>query len=333
MLKSGVKKFDYCASCTFYLGAIAVTLICQAIVSFAAAALASSYPNIATNGDFLTAFMIFIQAANALFILLFCKVNKVRFGCALCKTADSKIDYRDFILPPLAAIVLLFSMYLPTLWYGYFTRYALHIPPSVGNIDLTTTSSVVMIVIASVFMAPIFEESIYRGVLTNGLKRKGTAVKAIMLSALAFMLMHMSPVQVVFQFALGALSACLMIKTNRLLPCVLLHMTANSLALAIQFNPLAGVVNGAAAYLVSNVTAAVFITLALLIAGGALLFLIVRFGYGKNTTVAEETGEELTPEKIAAADARDKDGTMRFFIAVAISGVLFIINFITMVAG
>lgn len=336
MLKQGVKKFDYCSSCTFYLGAIVVTLVCQALVSFVAVALSSPYPDIATDGDFLTAFMIFIQAANAAFILLFCKVNNRRFDCNLAKRQD-KLDYRDFILPIAAAIILLLSMYLPTLWYGYFTQYVLHISPTAGSIDLSTASSVVMIVIASVFMAPVFEESIYRGVLFNGLKKNGTTVKAALLSSLAFMLMHMSPIQVVFQFSLGVLSAFIMHKTDRLLPCVLLHATANAAALAIQFDPLVGGVNGAVSWLVESPVAALFITLALLVVGGALLFVIVRFGFRRSAQDAVSAGEaeteKLTPEKLAVDNARDKDGRMRFFIAIAISGVMFVINLITMVIG
>ncbi|MDE7107451.1 MAG: CPBP family intramembrane metalloprotease [Clostridiales bacterium] len=330
-----IKKFDYCGACTFYLGAIVVTLICQALAGVVSALLAKSFPDIATNGDFLTAFMIFIQAANALFILLFCKVNKYRFDCALACKAEKKVDYKDFIIPVVGAIVLLCAMYLPTLWYGYFTAYALHISPTAGNIDLSTPSSVVMIVIASVFMAPVFEETIYRGVLFNGLHKNGGAVKAVLLCALAFMLMHMSPIQVVFQFALGALSAVVMNKTRRLLPCVLLHATANAAALAIQFEPLVNVVGGVELWLVANPVAAAFITLGLLAAGGAALFALIRFGYGKDAEVvsSESDDDKLTPQAVALADARKKDGKMRYFIALGISGVLFIINLITMIAG
>lgn len=341
MLKNDVKTFDYCGACTFYLGAILVTLICQALIGVASTLLAQSYPDIATNGDFLTACMIVLQAANALFIVLFCKVNKCRFDCALAlKKDDKKLDWRDFVLPVIAALVLLATMYLPTVWYGYFTTYALHISPTAGNIELNTPSSVAMIVIASVFMAPVFEESIYRGVLFNGLKRKGSAVKAVLLSALAFMLMHMSPVQVVFQFALGALSAVIMNRTGRLLPSVLLHATANALALLIQFEPLSGVIAGCMAWLVESPIAAAFITLALLLVGGAVLFALVRFGYGKSSEEANDAQSDedvaSTPETVAkqaVAEARSKDGTMRFWIGTAISGVLFLINLITMIAG
>ncbi len=338
MLKGNVKKFDYCGACTFYLGAIIVTLLCQAFVGVVSTLLTKTYPDISTNGDFLTAFMIVIQVANAVFILLFCKLNNYRFDCNLARTPDKKIDYKDFIFPVVAAAVLLCGMYLPTVWYGFFTQYALHIPPSVGNIKLDTGSSVVMIVIASVFLAPVCEESIYRGVLFNGLKQKQSAVKAVLLCALAFMLMHMSPIQVVFQFALGLLSALIMYKTGRLLPCVLLHAVANSIALAIQFDPLLSVMNGCIAWLAANPVAAAFITLALLVAAGGILFVILRFGYRKSINVELENAEEVaaTPEAVktvALSEARGKDGKVRYFIALSISGVLFIINLITMVAG
>lgn len=340
MLNKGVKIFDYFGACTFYLGAILVMLVGQSLISFALVMLSQSYPDIATNGDFLTACMIVLQVANALFIVLYCKIKKCRFDCALAiDKRTKKLDYRDFVLPVIAAFVLLAAMYLPTVWYGYFTTYALHISPTAGNIELSTVSSVVMIVIASVFMAPVFEESIYRGVLFNGLKRKKSAVKAVLLSALAFMLMHMSPIQVVFQFALGALSAVIMHRTGRLLPSVLLHATANAAALAIQFEPLKHVIDGCLTWLVANPTSAAFITLALLIAGGGVLFVLVRFGYGKTDTQnaeAPQDDEKLTPEaaaKQALVEARSKDGTVRYWIATAVSGVLFIINLITMIAG
>lgn len=340
MLDKNIKTLDYCGACTFYLGAILVTLVSQALIGMISTFLSQSYPDIATDGNFLTACMIVLQAANALFIVLYCKINKCRFDCALALKKDSKkLDYRDFILPVIAALVLLATMYLPTVWYGYFTTYALHISPTAGNIELDTAASVVMIVIASVFMAPVFEESIYRGVLYNGLKRNGSAVKAVLLSALAFMLMHMSPIQVVFQFALGALSAVIMNRTGRLLPSVLLHATANAAALAIQFEPLNHVIAGCMAWLVADPVAATFITLALLVAGGGALFALVRFGYGKTDTQnaqAQQEDEKLTPEtaaKQALAEARSKDGTVRYWIATAVSGVLFIINLITMIAG
>lgn len=329
-----IKSFDYLGACSFYMGAIIVTLVCQAAVGIVSAVLSGAYPDIASNGDFLTAFMIVIQAANAAYILLYCRQSGYRFDCRLAKSkATDKVDPRDFVLPVLAAVVLLVGMYLPTVWYGYFTRYALHIPPSAGNVDLSTASSVAMIVIASVFSAPICEEAIYRGILFNGLKREKTALKAVLFSALAFMLMHMSPLQVVFQFALGALSAFIMLGTNRLLPCVILHATANAAALAIQYDPIAGGINGAVAWLAANPVAATFITLGLFVACVGALFVLVRFGYGVKSMRSNADVIADPDENAAVAAARRSDGTMRYWIGIVICAVLWIINLITMVTS
>lgn len=351
MLNSAIKKnkpFDFCAACTFYLGAIIVTLVCQALAGLVAAAFSGGYPDIANDDDFNTAFMIIIQLASLAFIFTFFKMNrcKPQFGIFKSKSSGKGITAVGIILPIVAAAALLAGMYLPTLWYGYFTQYALGIPPEFGNIPLDSASSKVMIVIASVFLAPICEETIYRGVLFNGLKSRGNTLRAVMLSALAFTLMHMSPIQVVFQFAVGVLSAYLMNATDRLYPSVLLHASANSLALVMQLTPFAGVLVGCEAWLVNNIAAAAFITLGLFVASGAVLFAIVKFGFKlekEKSLTTEASPAKVEPEVVSveadesekAAEAlavtRNKDGAVRYWIAIGISALMFIFNLIAAV--
>ena len=339
MLKSATKirPFDYCAACTFYLGAIVVTLLCQAVAGFTAAALSSSYPDISSNGLFSTAFMIVIQAANVAFIFGYCKLYGFRLDCGmLTRRGDKKLDWRTIVLPVIAGVLIMVAMYLPTVWYGFFTQYALGISPEVGNVDVSSVGAKIMIVIASVFMAPVFEETIYRGVLYNGLRKRFTFIKAVALCALSFMLMHMSPMQVVFQVAIGFLSAAVMEKTDSLLPCVILHATANSLALVMQLTPLADVLNGFLAFLTGNITAAVFITLALAVAGIGALFVLVRYGFGKKSEPLQDENRSETPTEVRdqiSAEARGKDGTMRYCIAIGISAILFVINLVTVMVS
>lgn len=329
LISPNAKKYDYVGACTFYLGAIIVVLICQALAGVMAAALAGSVPDIAENGDFNTAFMIVVQLANALFIVLYGKRRSRRPGCSIVKSsATGRASVRDFVVPIAAAAVLLIGMYLPTIWYGYFTVYALGIPADAGNIALTTPSSIVMIVIASVFMAPVFEETVYRGVLYNGLNTENGVVKSAMLSGLAFMLMHMSPVQVVFQFSLGVLSAFIMSRTDRLAPCVMLHASANALALVIQMTPLSAELGACEAWLVSNPAAAVFITLGLFAASFAILFVTVKFAFAKRGEYVAEEIEGITNSEVRTA--AKKDGTVRFFIAISVCAVLLIINTVTL---
>ena len=328
---SSVKKYDYIGACTFYLGAIVVVLVCQAIAGVVASMLSGVNPDIADDGIFNSAFMIVIQLANAGLIGAFCMKTRRRPGCDILVSAETeKLDLRDIFIPVLLAAALLIGMYLPTLWYGYFTTYALHIPPEAGNIDLSTPSAVVLIVVASVFLAPLCEETIYRGVLYNGVREEKPVVKSVLLSALAFMLMHMSPVQVVFQFALGVTCAFIMHRTGRLFPCILLHATANALALVMQLTPLGEVLFSCELWLTDNVAAAVFITIGLFAAAGAVIFVGIKFALGKK---AEKAAEEPTTEQEIRMNATRKDGTFRFYIGIAICAVMFVINLVVMAVG
>lgn len=344
MLKSNVtpRTYDYCGACSFYLGAIIVTLICQATSGVISAALTAAYPDISGNSDFSTAFMMFVQAANGAFIILFTKLNRYKFDFSyVTRGGSGRVEPSTFVVPVIGAALLMIAMYLPTLWYGYFTTYALGVSPELGNINLDTVSSVVMIVIASVFLAPVCEEAVYRGVLFNGLKKYRSVLGAVLFSALAFMLMHMSPVQVVFQFSLGAASAYIMHRSDRMLPSVLFHATANALALVMQLTPFAGVLVGCEAWLVSHVAAAFFITLGLLAGAGGALYALIRFGFDikllGNAPKTETTDQAPQPDgdnvvRDAAIEvARRKDGTFRYWVAIVICGVVFVASLIVSV--
>lgn len=349
--KSRYTPYDFGSSCSFYLGAIITALLCQGVAAVVAASLAKLYPDVATSGNFNTAFMIVFQAANAGFIIVFSYVRKRRFNfCyAVSEQTGKKPSVLDFAVPVVCAGVLMTAMFLPTTWYGMLTR-VMGFPPDAGNIDLDTPAAVAMIVIAAVFLAPVFEETIYRGVLFNGLKSELSPVKAMALSALSFMLMHMSPLQVVFQFTLGLLSAYLAYRSGKLVPSILLHATANALALVMQVTPLAAVLSGCVEWLCANVTAAVFITLGLFAVGGAALFFGIDAVYGrkvisaiarriKKSEKAQETPDgtekaaegETDDRKKALAVARVREGKFKYWIAIGICLLMFVINLIAYV--
>lgn len=359
-----LKAYDYSGACTFYLGALIVTLLVQGVAGIVSAALERSFPGIAQNGDFNTAFMIVIQLANACFIYFYTRLRRNKFDFTFVRRdGDGKgVTPSVIIVPVIAAGVLMVAMYLPTLWYGYLTH-AMGVPPSAGEIDLTTPSSIVMIIIASVALAPVMEETIYRGVLLHGLNREKSVVKAVAFSALAFTLMHMNIMQVVFQLALGVLSACVALSAKRLLPSIILHATANALALVMQLTPLAGVLASYELWLTQNIAAAFFITLGLFVAGGGILFLLVKFGFDVKGAMAKLKGKskenEIEKPEKETVDARDEagekaksenpdndtankvtavkraatrsDGTFKYFIGLGISVVMLIVNLVTVI--
>lgn len=343
MLKKAVekRKYNYPDAMMFYCGAIAVMLVCQFLAGIVAIELKNGNPSSADEGIFSTACMIVFQAANFAFIVLFAKKTKKSNNFSVFGDVK-KFDVFDFLLPPLCAVLLFGGLYLPTLWYGYFTHYVLGFAADAGAVDLSATSSVVMIVIASVFLAPIAEETIYRGVLLNGLKEKYSPFKSVMLCALAFMLMHMSPIQVVFQFGLGTLSAVIMARTKKLFPCIILHAVANAVALVLQLTDLASVLIACEQWLTANVGFALFITVALFALCGGLLFLAVKYGFGyANKRRDRDTLERITnaidgieqPKEDGGKAQRKVGGVGYYWITVSICSVVFLINLIALAVG
>lgn len=78
------------------------------------------------------------------------------------------------------------------------------------------------------------EELLLRGVVFGGLRRNGT-VRAIVLSALIFALMHGSPVQFVHQLMIGLLMAYIVYMTGSLYNSVLFHFVNNALVLVYDY--------------------------------------------------------------------------------------------------
>lgn len=351
---NGRKEFirlDHRASCGFYLGAIITTLVCQMLAGMISVGLMKKIPDIAQNGDFNGAFMVIVQIVNGAFVAAYCLLNKRRPNFEYFKNEKTGkgIGVADVIVPLVAAPLLLVTMYLPTVWYGFLAQ-AIGIPPEAGALNTDTASAVVMIVIASVFLAPVCEETIYRGVLFHGLKSEKRAAYAVFMSALAFMLMHMNPLQIVFQFALGVLSAYIALKSGKIFPSILLHAACNSLALVIDMTALGGVLGACVEWLTCNIAAAFFITLGLFAAGGAALFFIVDIAFGrrrrKDDVVREPQMEKLDSElshdlsdsekaamelaeRTAAANRRD--GFVRLCIGLGICVVMLIFNAVSLV--
>ena len=86
-----------------------------------------------------------------------------------------------------------------------------------------------------VVAAPIFEELIFRGIILDGLLKKYTPVKAILVSALLFGLVHLNPWQFVTGFILGIFSGWVYYHSRSLLACIIIHATANLTGFFMRF--------------------------------------------------------------------------------------------------
>lgn len=76
-------------------------------------------------------------------------------------------------------------------------------------------------------IAPICEELTFRGIIFAGFRKSGSALQAIILSAVLFGLFHMNFNQAVYAFSLGLFFAALREVTGSIIPSIICHMTLN----------------------------------------------------------------------------------------------------------
>lgn len=87
-------------------------------------------------------------------------------------------------------------------------------------------------VISVVLLAPWFEELIFRGVILRKLLAAHPAGRAILMSAVLFMLMHGNPAMFPHTLAIGLLFGWVYARTRSLWPSLLGHFALNAMAMA-----------------------------------------------------------------------------------------------------
>lgn len=81
---------------------------------------------------------------------------------------------------------------------------------------------------------PVLEELLFRGAITKVLLKTYSPAKAIILSALVFGVFHINPAQIIVGMLFGLVLGWIYYKTASLIPCILIHMLNNSLAVYLD---------------------------------------------------------------------------------------------------
>lgn len=97
----------------------------------------------------------------------------------------------------------------------------------------------------AVVAGPILEEVLFRGIILDGLLKKYSPVKSILISSLLFGLVHLNPWQFVAGMIMGLFLGWIYYKTHRLLPCIIVHSMANLTGYLMRFLFSEELLNGA----------------------------------------------------------------------------------------
>ena len=130
----------------------------------------------------------------------------------------------------LSQLVLIPILYLPVHWLFRnvdVSREAKKVT------DVAHGGGIALIAACIVIVAPLVEELFFRGLLLRSAERRFEPRAAVALSAVAFGLAHLQPVQLLGLIAFGAVLAVLAQRAGRLGPSLVAHMAFNATTVVI----------------------------------------------------------------------------------------------------
>jgi len=104
-------------------------------------------------------------------------------------------------------------------------------PSTIDATHLPVTEA--LVILTNVFLTPLAEELLFRGVLYQALRRTMPVGSAVVLSALIFAAMHLSVVLFIPFVLMGAVLALVYERSGSLVPTILLHACNNAIVLLI----------------------------------------------------------------------------------------------------
>lgn len=178
--------------------------------------------NISLTGSlFLSQAIIWIPT---LLFLLANKVNPIKL-CRFRKIHISTILMTflySFLVMPAATLMNVISMFF--------------VDNTIAGMSMEMLNSGFIIMFLMVAVnAPLTEEFVFRGAIFQSCKKSASSLKAILLSALLFGLMHMNFNQAGYAFVLGIAMALLVEATDSIWPAFICHLTVNARSVITLF--------------------------------------------------------------------------------------------------
>jgi len=136
---------------------------------------------------------------------------------------DFKCCSKNCILDILLCFIFIFSFSIILTFI--FNLFNIPLVQSVNIQDIPLFWAIIIGVVA----APTIEEVLFRGLIFDCLKTNGV-YEAIIISSLAFGMLHGTLIQLISASLLGVILCLLKIKYKSLVPCIILHMLNNAAA-------------------------------------------------------------------------------------------------------
>jgi|GEM_PF-2268853 len=214
------------------VGAVSYAISVGAVlaISFAAVFMGAGIFDIESVGFGITVSLLF-QGAFTFIYFFHTKAAKTTAPAYNIKFKIHPMWYAASVV--LGIVCLIFFIGITMVFINGLEAMGLNLPndPMVGQGIATD----ILVVFTVVIAASIGEELIFRGSLLSGLIKRVPIPAAAVMSGILFSLMHMSPVQTVYQFFLGFAAAYLVIYSKSVVPGIIIHAVSNGLVILMSF--------------------------------------------------------------------------------------------------
>ena len=328
------KRFNFADGAKIYLFAVACILGVQLVLSFILALFNAEW---ILKIDWVSILLsLLIQIVLVSVTVVYCKKMNTRFEYGTSATKPL-----GYVIPVAAAAVCFGCFILSSVAFDLLL--GLFNYESGGGIVMESLPAKILGVIVTVICAPRGEELVFRGALLSGLKQRYKAPAAIVLSGLAFSLMHMNPEQTVYQFILGCVCAYFTLQSGSLLPAIITHGVSNLIACLTEIIvPLGEAVDKVIYALIDIPWLFAVLTVVLLAVGlVALFFLGKLLAKQKNESAEKQKDFAAVPPRVSfdgevpsssavalhEAESNKKMGRVMYVLAISVTAVVWLATF------
>ena len=201
-----------------------------------------------------------------------------------------------------------------------------------GYVDTTAVSMtgglvIALTVIRAVLVAPVCEEVLFRGSVLSSLgvmgsfREKYRVSFMIVTCGLLFALMHMNPMQTVYQFLLGCTLAYVTIRFGSIVPAIIIHLTNNVIGVILSIPAIDTAIGGMLASIFGTAWIALFIGVGVVLAVAAVLAIrALCRKFGGQTPFSPD--KEMRTEGGSFTNSADDSGTLAGIILTAVGALI-----------
>lgn len=127
------------------------------------------------------------------------------------------------------------KIYLPLIMLGISISVIFNMIIFIFNpINTSPQTPLLLLILSTGIIGPIFEEILYRYIFYNRLKRKNNIKKSILINSIVFAISHLSIIKVIYAFLLGIVLNIYYEKYKNIKVPIIIHISGNLIALSLK---------------------------------------------------------------------------------------------------